>query len=181
MPDAPVLRLPPWVDEVDEAVDEWWNRFRGDPVLDRVFYAASAAGDFSVVWHAYNLARLAAGATDPRRAARLALAIAAESVIVNQGLKRLFERERPEHATERPHHLRAPSTSSFPSGHASAAAMAVTLLNEGSRIRPLNAALGAVVASSRVHVRIHHASDIVVGLAVGRVLAKVWQRVWPAR
>ena len=96
-------------------------------------------------------------------------------------LRHHLERERPEHAAERPHHLRAPSTSSFPSGHASAAAMAVTLLNEGSRIRPLNAALGAVVASSRVHVRIHHASDIVVGLAVGRVLAKVWQRVWPAR
>lgn len=181
MPDAPVLRLPPWVDEVDEAVDEWWQRFRGDPTLDRMFYAASAAGDFSVIWHAYNLARLVTGVTDPRRAGRLALAIAAESLIVNQGLKRLFKRERPDHTAERPLHLRTPSTSSFPSGHASAAAMAVTLLNERSRIRPLHAALGAVVASSRIHVRIHHASDIVVGLAVGRTLAKAWQRGWPTR
>ena len=181
MPDAPVLRLPPWVDEIDEAVDDWWQRLRGEPVLDRVFYGASAAGDFSVIWHAYNLARLATGATDPRRAARLALAIAAESLVVNQGLKRLFKRERPDHSAERPLHLRTPSTSSFPSGHASAAAMAVTLLNEHSRARHLNAALGAVVASSRIHVRIHHASDIVVGLAVGRALAKVWQRAWPAR
>ena len=176
-----MLRLPPWVDEIDEAVDAWWHRFRNDPVLDHVFYSASAAGDFSVIWHAYNVARLATGAIDGRRAVRFALAIGAESLIVNQGLKRLFKRERPDHDTDRPLHLRTPSTSSFPSGHASAAAMAVTLLNERSRIRPLNAALGAVVASSRIHVRIHHASDIVVGLAVGRVLAKAWQRAWPAR
>ncbi|MEM7287504.1 MAG: phosphatase PAP2 family protein [Actinomycetota bacterium] len=180
MPDAPALRLPPWVDEIDEAVDAWWDRFRNDPALDRLFYAASAAGDFSAVWHAYNLGRLATGAIDPRRAARFALAIGAESLIVNQGLKRLFRRERPEHEVERPLHLRTPSTSSFPSGHASAAAMAVTLLNERSRLRLVHAALGGVVASSRIHVRIHHASDILVGLAVGRVLAKAWQRAWPA-
>lgn len=180
MPDAPVLRLPAWVDEIDEAVDTWWHRFRDDPTLDRVFYAASAAGDFSLIWHAYNVARLAVGVTDPRRAARLALAIGAESLVVNQGVKRLFGRTRPDQETARPLHLRTPSTSSFPSGHASAAAMAVTLLNERSRVRPLNIALGAVVASSRVHVRIHHASDVVVGLAVGRVLAKAWQRLWPA-
>lgn len=180
MPDAPVLRLPPWVDEIDDAVDQWWQRWRDQPALDRVFYAASAAGDFSVVWHGYNLARLASGTIDARRATRFALAIAAESLIVNQGLKRLFRRERPHHEADRPLHLRTPSTSSFPSGHASAAAMAVTLLNERSRLRPLNAALGAVVATSRIHVRIHHASDIAVGLVVGRILARAWQRAWPA-
>ena len=113
--------------------------------------------------------------------ARLALAIGAESLLVNQGLKRLFHRERPTHDGDRPHHLRTPSTSSFPSGHASAAAMAVTLLNERSRIRPLHVAAGAVVATSRIHVRIHHASDVVAGLLVGRLLARLWQWIWPLR
>ncbi len=177
----PTLRLPAWVDDVDAVVDAWWHRFRGGPVLDHVFYGASAAGDFSAVWHAYNLARLAAGVSDRRRFVRLALAIGVESLIVNQGLKRLFRRERPAHEDERPHHLRTPSTSSFPSGHASAAAMAVTLLNERSRVRPLHVAMGGVVATSRIHVRIHHASDVLAGLVAGRLLAHLWQRLWPPR
>ena len=177
----PVLRLPTWVDDVDVAVDDWWEQLRGNPVLDRVFYTASTAGDFSAVWHGYNLVRLATGAADRRGFVRLAVALGVESLLVNQVVKRMFERERPDHTSDRPHHLRTPSTSSFPSGHASSAAMAVTLLNHRARGKPLTAALGAVVASSRVHVRIHHASDVVVGAMVGRALGLAWRRRWPIR
>ena len=62
-----------------------------------------------------------------------------------------------------------PLTSSFPSGHASAAFCAAGLLSEGSRLEPAYYALAAVVAASRVHVKIHHASDVVAGAAVGTV------------
>ncbi len=36
------------IDRVDERVDEWWDVLRGNPVLDRVFYTASEAADFSL-------------------------------------------------------------------------------------------------------------------------------------
>jgi undecaprenyl-diphosphatase len=175
------LTLPTWVDDIDEAVDEQWETIRGIPAVDRVFYAASAAGDFSVIWHAINLIRLASAPHDRYRFVRLAAALGVESVLINQGVKRLFERDRPEDAQERPHHLRSPTTSSFPSGHASSAAMAALLLSERSRFGPLYGAIAAVVATSRLHVRIHHASDVVAGALLGAVGAVLWKRVWPLR
>ena len=43
----------------------------------------------------------------------------------------------------------------------------------------MNAARSSFVATSRAYVRIHHASDIVAGAAVGLALAAVARRLWP--
>ena len=116
-----------------------------------------------------------------REAARLALALAAESALVNGAVKSLFNWERPLHEDDRPHNLRQPLTSSFPSGHASAAFMAATLLAERSRVKPLWYGLAGVVAASRIHVRIHHASDVVVGAGIGLALGRLIRRAVPLR
>ena len=174
-----MVALPPWVDELDEAADAAWEILRGHAVLDRLFYTASTVGDFSVIWHGYNVVRLIVHPHQKDRFLRLAAGLAFESLVVNQVVKRAFRRGRPPDPEHRPHHLRQPSTSSFPSGHASAATFAAILLSERSRTGPLNALLAATVATSRVHVRIHHASDVVVGAAVGGVLALAWRRLWP--
>jgi hypothetical protein len=34
----------------DDQVDSWFDRLRGNPVADRLFYGASELGDFSLVW-----------------------------------------------------------------------------------------------------------------------------------
>ncbi len=47
---------------------------------------------------------------------------------MNQGIKRLFDRERPTETGDERYEVRRPSTSSFPSGHASAAAFNATVL-----------------------------------------------------
>ena len=39
------------IDELDKQVDQWWERWRGVPEVDRLFYAASNLGDFSLIWH----------------------------------------------------------------------------------------------------------------------------------
>ncbi|MDG1086988.1 MAG: phosphatase PAP2 family protein, partial [Acidimicrobiales bacterium] len=83
--------------------------------------------------------------------------------------------------SDRPLRLRIPRTSSFPSGHASSATMAALLLADKSRFGPLYGAAAALVATSRIHVRIHHASDIAGGVAVGAVLAGVVKRLAPLR
>ncbi len=175
------ITLPAWVERIDESVDEAWEPLRTHRSANAVFYAASAAGDFSMIWHAINIARVVAGRADGREAARLAIALGIESVAVNQGLKRLFARARPTATSPRPHHLRTPSTSSFPSGHASSGALAATLLAQGSRFGPLYGAVAAVVASSRIHVRIHHASDVAAGAAVGLMMGLAVRRVVPRR
>jgi membrane-associated phospholipid phosphatase len=98
---------------------------------------------------------------------------------VNGPVKSLFRRHRPPWEQERPLRLRRPRTSSFPSGHASAAMTAAGVLSQNDPLWPLYYALGAVVASSRVYVKIHHPSDVVAGALVGIALARVARRVWP--
>lgn len=174
------LKLPAWLDTVDEIADRAWEPLRGSAALNRLFYGASAVGDFSMIWHGINVARTLRRGELRNDAVRAAALLAFESLLVNQGIKRLFERERP-HDDDRPHHLRQPSTSSFPSGHASAATVASMVMGaRGPALHALRAA-AAVVATSRLHVRIHHASDVLAGAAVGAGIASVANKLWPLR
>jgi len=61
---------------------------------------------------------------------------------------------------------------------ASAAFFAATVLGEGSPAWPLYYAAAAVVASSRVYVKIHHGSDVVAGAVTGMVLGRIARRAW---
>ncbi|MYB10649.1 MAG: phosphatase PAP2 family protein [Acidimicrobiia bacterium] len=166
------------VEAFDEAVEQLFARLRGNPVADRVFYTASELGNFSILWHALAWA----GATSKRgrrRALRVSVALAVESALVNGPIKSAFNRSRPLAEHDHPHRLRQPLTSSFPSGHASAAVVAAALLSESRRRRWPFWAAASVVATSRVHVRIHHASDVVVGALVGAVIVRVFKKIWP--
>ena len=168
------------VEAFDEAVEQFFARLRGNPVADRVFYTASELGNFSILWHALAWA----GATSRRgrrRALRVSVALAVESALVNGPIKSAFKRSRPLAEHDHPHRLRQPLTSSFPSGHASAAVVAAALLSESRRCRWPFWAAAWVVATSRVHVRIHHASDVVVGAMVGAVIARLFKKIWPLR
>ncbi len=163
---------------IDAAVDAWWERaLRGKPALDRIMYSASEAANHSRLWHALGAAQ-AAARRDPRAATELSAALFAEAVIVNGIVKTIFGRRRPAFAGDRPHALRQPLTSSFPSGHASAAMVAAAMLSRRSRWAPAYFALAGVVALSRIHVRLHHASDVAAGIGVGAVLGAVARRVW---
>lgn len=169
----------PAVARFDAAADAWLDRIRGNPAADKVFYLASALADHSLLWHICGLARAAVPGADPADAVRLSLTLGVESAVVNLGVKSLFSRVRPVHEGERPHGLRRPLTSSFPSGHASSAFLAAVMLSEG---RPQEApfwfGLAGVVATSRVYVKVHHASDVIAGAAIGLALGAVATRVW---
>ena len=71
-------------------------------------------------------------------------------------------------------------TSSFPSGHASSAMAAAHLLSKRSpRLRPAIYLLAGIVATSRVHVQVHHASDVIAGAAIGTAYARLADRCVP--
>jgi undecaprenyl-diphosphatase len=165
----------PAVDRIDDLVDEWWERLRGNPALDRLYYTASEVADFSLVWHALGVVQ-AIIEDDPKVAIGLSAALGVESALVNGPVKSFFKRSRPVQEAARPHNLRQPRTSSFPSGHASAAMVAAALLSRHAG-GPAWYGLAAIVATSRVHVRIHHASDVVGGALVGAALGAVARRV----
>jgi membrane-associated phospholipid phosphatase len=170
--DAAVATWRVAVDSFDIWADEQLERLRGNRVADRVFNMASTFGDFSAIWHLTGVSRLLAGGDRRRQAVVLAALLGAESLAVNQGVKRLFRRTRPTEQGDDRYAVRRPSTSSFPSGHASSALFAATVLTSwtGKRTAPLWFGMAAVVATSRVYVRIHHASDVVGGAAVGLAL-----------
>lgn len=162
----------------DESVDAAFDRLRGNPVADRAFYAITELGDFGLIWLLLGSARALRSDDDAAEFVRLAACLGIESVVINGVVKSAFRRERPVIQEERPHRIRIPLTTSFPSGHASSAMLAASLLGEGRRTAPLYGALGLWVASSRIYVRIHHASDVVGGLAVGLALGAIARRAW---
>ena len=166
---------------IDESVDAWVNRHRG-PHLDRFFYGLSSAADHSILWHALGAAR-AARTGDPTAGLRFGAVMAVESALTNGPIKACFRRIRPVEvpAGPLPYGMHRPRTSAFPSGHATAAFTAATLLAQGTNAAPFYIGLAALVASSRVYTRMHHASDVLAGAALGLVFGQVARRVLPMR
>ena len=168
----------PAVDAFDRRIDELLEQLRGNPVADKLFTTASHVGEFSMIWHAISLGRgLAKGRSD--QVLLLAILIGAESLIVNQGVKRLFKRTRPTADGEDGLKVRRPTTSSFPSGHSSAAAFAAMMLAtwDGKRLGSVWYTVASIVGVSRAYVRIHHGSDVVGGFVVGTLLGVVGRRI----
>ncbi|MDQ1443676.1 MAG: hypothetical protein QOI20_140 [Acidimicrobiaceae bacterium] len=221
MPRVPPL-LPPFppatrqaVADFDARVDQAFDRLRGHPVADRVFYSASALGDHSLVWLILGALRGLRSEHDWKAAVRVGVLLGAESALVNVGIKSLFRRARPlweldpdtadtaagptattasptaspmasPTAIQRPNRpnskrpkLRRPLTSSFPSGHATSAFTAAGLLADDDPLWPAYYALALIVATSRVYVRVHHASDVIGGIPIGVALGRLGRRLLP--
>ena len=126
----------------------------------------SKLGEHGAIWLAIG----AAGAVADRRrrgqwlgcARRVAFAYG-----VNQAVKLLVRRRRPEAA-------RAATLSklSFPSAHATTAFCgARSYARLGLPAAPLYA-LATALAASRLHLRVHHPSDVVAGVLLGTALAR---------
>ena len=180
MIDLSAILASPLVEGFDRRVDRLADGLRGSETADRVMYGISEAANHSILWHSINAVdALVGGPAHRRPALRRSIILATEQALVNGAVKAVFRRDRPTPAMESPHRLRKPRTSSFPSGHASAGACAATLLSEDLGMAPLWWATAAVVSWSRVHVSVHHGSDIVGGLIVGRALGVAASRVWP--
>lgn len=167
------------VARLDVAVDSAFDHLRGHKTADRVFYTASELGDFSLIWLLLAAARGLRSERDEKAAVRVAVGAAAESALVNGVIKSFFRRKRPPWDVVRPHRIRRPLTSSFPSGHATSAFSSAILLSEDDPLWPAYFAIAALVASSRVYVKIHHASDVLAGVGVGVVLGVVGRRLMP--
>lgn len=142
------------------------------PTIDEPIRRLSNAANYSKLWLGIAGA-LAITAGRPGRRAALAgtVAIAVTSAVVNQGVKRVFPRDRPDREGERVpevRHVRMPESTSFPSGHSAsgfafAAGVGATLPVTGALLR----FLAGAVAYSRVHTGVHYAGDAVTGSLIG--------------
>ncbi len=82
-----------------ESFDAWGDgqleRLRGNAVADAVFKSASDLADFSLIWHLIGVGRALRRPATWRQSLALSALLGVESLIVNQGVKRLFRRIRP--------------------------------------------------------------------------------------
>lgn len=155
------------VERIDDGAAKVALTLRGHPRANRAMYALSTVGDDGRIWIAAAGIEAARSARPLRSFSRSMTWLVAESVTVNLVLKRVVRRTRPAVVTEHEHRLRIPRDTSFPSGHAASAATMATILSEGSPLAPLWIALAAGIGASRVHVGVHHGTDVVAGWVVG--------------
>jgi undecaprenyl-diphosphatase len=168
------------VSRLDGFLDAEVDRLRDWPMADRIFYGASELGDFSLIWVMLAAARgLRPSERDERAALRAGGGAVVESLLVNWVVKSMFRRKRPPWDVVRTYNIRKPLTSSFPSGHATSAFSCAILLAEDDPLWPLYYAIAVVVATSRVYVKIHHASDVLAGVALGVTFGLVGRRLMP--
>ena len=150
--------------------------------MDGVAKVVTGLGDHGIMWAATTVWRARRSGPDRARAVRALTIAGIESTIVNRTLKAVVDRSRPD-----PEGLalaaggvpvRAPTSSSFPSGHTLAAFCAVTVMSQRGD-RAGNALLftsASLVGLSRLHLRAHHASDVLGGAAIGVALGLIGRR-----
>jgi membrane-associated phospholipid phosphatase len=149
---------------VDERVA---SAARGNGRLDHVMRLFSRAGDDGRVWIALTLIEARRRPKPATWAVSSLVCLGLESAIVNLGVKRLVRRPRPDHATLHHPTFRVPTDTSFPSGHAASAANMAVLLSDGGRLPAVWWTLAVGIGWSRVHLGVHHPSDVAAGLVVG--------------
>ncbi|MFI6869035.1 bifunctional phosphatase PAP2/diacylglycerol kinase family protein [Nocardia sp. NPDC050406] len=155
-----------------------------ESAVDRGLLTLTRAADGGVLWSLVaGVLAVNKGAT--RRAAlRGSVSVAGATLAVNVVLKSVIARRRPAAELQPVDRrlLKAPTSSSFPSGHsAAAAAFATAVALESPRTALAIAPLAATVAYSRVHTGVHWPSDVFVGAAVGSAVALATRRWWPIR
>ena len=168
---------------VDDQVDAWFEPLRGKPVLDGIAKVVTGLGDHGIMWAATTVWRARHTGPERARAVRALTIAGIESTIVNRTLKAAVGRSRPDPEglvlTAAGVPVREPTSSSFPSGHTLAAFCAVTVMSQRDDRAGtvLLFASASLVGLSRLHLRAHHASDVLGGAAIGMALGLVGRRL----
>jgi membrane-associated phospholipid phosphatase len=166
--------------ELAEADQELFNAVNAGhgPQADRVFVTVTELGSM----YAAGAAAASLVATGRGRAGLKALAAAAATWALLQGMKQVADRPRPIDGAD--HGVRQliarPNGMSWPSSHPAVltafSRVAARELGAGAVVTGGLSALDATVATSRVYLGVHYPSDVISGLLIGRAVARIWPR-----
>ena len=170
------------VASVDDRVDRMFEPLRGQPVFDTAAKVITGLGDHGWLWTGIAVLRGRRSGPARRQAVRALGVAGVSSSLVNAGIKQVVGRARPDTTDLRISSagvpVRAPTSSSFPSGHTLAAFCSAAVLSRPGH-RGANACLYAaagLISVSRIHLRAHHASDVAGGIVIGTALGYTVRR-----
>ena len=179
---APASGFPSVVASVDDRVDRLFEPLRGRAPVDAAAKVITGLGDHGWLWTGVAVWRGRKSGPARRQAIRALGVAGISSTLVNAGMKKLVDRERPDRSDLRISNagvpVRAPKTSSFPSGHTLAAFCSAAVLSRRGDRRG-NALLytaAGLIGVSRIHLGHHHASDVAGGVVIGTALGLVVRR-----
>jgi undecaprenyl-diphosphatase len=140
------------------------------PAAERAVRGYSRLGQHGACWLALGLA---GGALDRARRGRWrrATATVGGAYLVNQGVKLVVRRPRPQ-LLDLPPLTATPTQLSFPSAHATASFAAVRAFAGLVPAVPLRGA-AAAMAASRLYLGVHYPSDIVAGVMLGSAIGGI--------
>jgi len=178
----------------DQRVDAWMAPLRRYPQLNTAAAVISNLADYGAVWALIAGSKSMRPGPRRRRAVRALAFSGFSSLGVNTAVKAAVGRQRPatgggppngsaggtgeqgaQHRSRLP--VRDPSSTSFPSGHTLAAFCTALVLPETGGEMAAAVTFAAAVALSRVHLRAHHASDVVGGAVIGICIGACARRV----
>lgn len=148
----------------------WIQEVLANPFLDTVMPWITLLGDHGYIWIALVIYFLC------RKNTRwlglfLGLTLLVELGVVEGIIKQLVQRPRPFTIIDIDLLIKAPSSTSFPSGHtASSFAAATYLMFNKRKIWPLAMVLASLIAFSRCYLFVHYPSDVIVGMILGSLL-----------
>jgi len=167
---------------VDERVDRLFEPLRGRAPVDTAAKIITGLGDHGWLWTGIAAWRGRRSGPARRQAVRALGVAGISSSLVNAGIKQVVGRDRPDTADLRISNVgvpvRAPSSSSFPSGHTLAAFCSAAVLSRpgDGRGNTLLYAAAGLVGVSRIHLGAHHASDVAGGVVIGTALGLAVRR-----
>ena len=166
---------------LDETIDAAFEPLRGRPQVDRAAALVSNLADYGFVWVALAAVKGRRRGAGRRRAVISLAAAGFSSLAMVRATKSVIERPRPEDQLDV--RVRTPTSNSFPSGHTLAAFTTACVLADGPAETAAYVGFAGAVATSRVHLRAHHPTDVVggatIGLALGLLLRPLVKRITP--
>lgn len=143
------------------------------PLLDKLMVTITSLGNASILWIILTIVFLST--KEYRTMGKIMiLAFIANILIVNLGLKNIFDRTRPYDVIGKTDLLVASlPDGSFPSGHSSYAFTYFAIIMALTKSRLLKLTIGIIailIAFSRLYLYVHFPSDVLVGSLVGTLI-----------